>query len=320
MPGHRRRRHRGAEAGGGVLELELGVLVGGEAERPEPLVPLRLHQPPHPHVVAHREVLGVRGADVAQLRLRPRSPLPGRPEHADRERLHGAGRHVDQQPVDLAGGHRLEMLGDGVDVPAVHVSASPGSTTGQARLDEVDELAGAELALDGEPVTLAQAHGRGPPSARPRVRVGELASHRLATSSEVPPLCSTLAVSRQPPRVFIQKIAAVMLPLLGLGEERAADHGIGAGEPEVELLAVVLLQGVERELQQLGDLAGAACRWRHGARPAAARPRVGSCGGRPVLMVAIPFLKCQKAVGRGALGLHLVEASGRSPRAPRLVR
>ena len=69
VPGHRRGRHRGAEAGRGVLELELGVLVGGEAERPEPLIPLRLHQPPHPHVVAHRQVLGVRGADVAELRL-----------------------------------------------------------------------------------------------------------------------------------------------------------------------------------------------------------------------------------------------------------
>ena len=165
VPGHRRRRHRGAEAGRGVLELELGVLVGGEAERPEPLIPLRLHQPPHPHVVAHRQVLGVRRADVAQLRLRPRSPLPGRPEHADRERLHRARRHVDQQPVDLAGGHRLEVLGDRVDVPAVDVGRA-GLDHRPGAADEVDELAGAELALDREPVTLAQAHGRGPPSAR----------------------------------------------------------------------------------------------------------------------------------------------------------
>ena len=40
---------------------------------------------------------------------------------------------------------------------------------------------------------------------------------------------------------------------LGLAEERAADHGIGAGEPEVQLLAIVLLQRVEREPEQLGD-------------------------------------------------------------------
>ena len=85
VPGHRRRRHRRAEAGRGVLELELGVLVGGEAERPELLVPLRLHQPAHPHVVAHGEVLGVRRADVAELRLRRAVPIP-RPARARRRR------------------------------------------------------------------------------------------------------------------------------------------------------------------------------------------------------------------------------------------
>ena len=42
--------------------------------------------------------------------------------------------------------------------------------------------------------------------------------------------------------------------LLGLGEQRAADHRISPGEPELELLGVVLLQGVERQPDQLGDL------------------------------------------------------------------
>ena len=77
---------------------------------------------------------------------------------------------------------------------------------------------------------------------------------RISMGSPGTPACSSLAVSRQPPRVFIQKMHASDVAVLSRAEKRAADHGIGAGEPEVELLAIVLLQGVEREPEQLGDL------------------------------------------------------------------
>ena len=128
--------HGFTEAHAGVLELEFGVLVLGQADmRPAGLIPLRHHQPAHAYIVADGKVLGVAGAQVAQVGHALRPPLPRRPEHAHQERLHRAWGDVNQEaveldPIDLlAGCDGLQVGAQGVDVPAMDI--------GLPRLDDV---------------------------------------------------------------------------------------------------------------------------------------------------------------------------------------
>lgn len=52
------------------------------------------------------------------MRLITWSPLPSRPKHRGEQGLHTAWRDVDDKPGEVAFGDGLEMVGDGVDMPA----------------------------------------------------------------------------------------------------------------------------------------------------------------------------------------------------------
>jgi hypothetical protein len=71
---------------------------------------------------------------AAHVRHVHRAPLPGGPEHVGEQALHEAGRHVDQEALDLAEGHRFEMEADRFERPAIDQLAA-------LRLEGVPEVA-----------------------------------------------------------------------------------------------------------------------------------------------------------------------------------
>ena len=115
-----------------------------EAVPPALLVPVRGDEGPRPARDDARKRLRVGRADVAGLRgVRP---LPGRPEDAHDQRLHGNGRHPHLQAGYLASGDRIEVLADGIDVPVVQILVF-GLDRGPREPNEVDQTVREGLCL-----------------------------------------------------------------------------------------------------------------------------------------------------------------------------
>ena len=129
----RRAADRGGDAVAprGGLELVLLVLVGGEAQAREdaPVPRCCDHQP------AILRVLDAECARVARrhdARRRVVAQEPGRPGDRDTDRLQVAGRHVDDEPRDLAARAGLEVLADQAHMPVLQVRGG--------RIDGVERL------------------------------------------------------------------------------------------------------------------------------------------------------------------------------------
>ena len=153
--------------------------------------------------IARREDLGVGGNQPPGLGAG--EPLPARPEDRHRERLHVAGRDVDDQARELSSGYGLEVVTDRIDVP---VRDELG-----ARLEHRPRLAnegrqaapgalGAQLVAGGTTIVIARAplpprllienRRRGPRGrrARPRTaRRGRGARRRSARHPQSPSRC-----------------------------------------------------------------------------------------------------------------------------------
>src|SRR5262249_33786296 len=113
-------RSRQPIPGAVVIEPSLRVLIAGEGEPVAPplLVPRRFDQPPAVHRIPNAQRRGI--AAVKPAPLREANPLPYRPENGHEQALHVPGRHVYEQIADLAARYGLEVLDNGVDVPARH--------------------------------------------------------------------------------------------------------------------------------------------------------------------------------------------------------
>gem|GEM_PF-4165237 len=144
-----------AHAFAGIPELALAVQVSQQLNRPELLEPVGLDQVAAASAVSDGQLLFVGRADKAHLGHVPRPPLPGWPDHAGQQGLHGAGWHVHQQAVDLALGHGLQVQANGVQRPSPlqlgsRFKHAPGT------LGKLGQAAPAQLALDGQQVSFGQ--------------------------------------------------------------------------------------------------------------------------------------------------------------------
>src|SRR6202011_2891115 len=94
------------------------------------------------------EFRGPRVPGCAVAREALARPHPGRPHDRYAGRFGVARRHIDQQPLDLPGCHRLEVLRDQVDVPVLEVDREwldyvPGVTNVETQIvGEHDPVAG----------------------------------------------------------------------------------------------------------------------------------------------------------------------------------
>jgi len=141
----------------GIPELALSVQVGQKVKRPELLEPLGLDQVAAASAVSNGQLLFVSRTNKTHLRQANWPPLPGWPDHAGQQGLHGAGRNVHQQTGDLALGHGFQVQADGVQRPAPlqlgsRFEHAPGT------LGKLGQAALAKFALDGQKVSLSQEH------------------------------------------------------------------------------------------------------------------------------------------------------------------
>ena len=112
---------RGGELPAGliVLDLLLTDLDHVEPVAPQVAVTRGSDQPHHLAVVAMSEMGAVAEGHVAQVRKAHGPPFPGRPENIHQQALHEARGHVDEQAIDVAERHRLEMHADRFERPAL---------------------------------------------------------------------------------------------------------------------------------------------------------------------------------------------------------
>jgi len=99
------------------VEFAFRPLVWGQGQLREMREEHRMRQEPSTlERQVDREILAVTTEDHPLLGVA--DPLPDGPHHRDQQALAVPWGHVDQQPVNLAGRDRLEVLGDVLEVPA----------------------------------------------------------------------------------------------------------------------------------------------------------------------------------------------------------
>jgi hypothetical protein len=143
-----------AEALLGVGVLLFAAVVFLPLDGPALLEPRVGDQVSHVHHVAGRQLLVVARGDVLHPGLAAGAPLPGGPEDGGQHRLRGAGRHVDQEPGDLALGHGLKVF-------AHHLHAPAGDERGRGVEDVprlFDELEQGQLTLGAHGVVAHLGH------------------------------------------------------------------------------------------------------------------------------------------------------------------
>jgi hypothetical protein len=150
-----------ATSGGGQLEPRLVVfdlcfaeLNHGEAVAPQGLIGWATDQANHLVVVAGGNAVGVAERHVAHVGHIHRTPLPGGPEHVREQALHEARRDVDQQSLEIAERHCLEVQADRLEWPALDELPALGLKRVPEVAYELDEATTARL-LTSEPVSVS---------------------------------------------------------------------------------------------------------------------------------------------------------------------
>ena len=137
---------RGGEPEAALRRHELGLcrLGGIEPSRgEEALIPGRRHHRPAIARVLGGEVGRIADADDAPRRIAAQQP--GRQRHRRADRFEAARRHQDDEALDLARGHTLKRIADGLEVP-VGPEGLAGADGLERLLDE-----GAEVGPEGIP-------------------------------------------------------------------------------------------------------------------------------------------------------------------------